>query len=127
MRRPPRRLMHYTSLTLHDGTVLSAWPIRKPPPSVLKRQCIPVDPEGVLHEYARAGKEISDVNNNERWRPQTVLAMNLNVRRALRDIVLPELAEALEKMQSLQGQLDRIEALLNSNPSPIRHEASSTV
>jgi len=105
--------MHYTSLTLHDGTVLSAWPIRKPVPSVFKRECIPADPEGVLHEYARAGKEISDVNNTERWRPQTVLAMNLNVRRALRDIVLPGLTEALERVQSLEAQLNRIEALLN--------------
>jgi hypothetical protein len=67
----------------------------------------------------RAGKEIPDVTNNDRWRPETVIAMNRNTRRALRELILSCLAETLEKVQSLQGQLDRIEALLNPEPGRV--------
>jgi hypothetical protein len=114
--------MHYTSLGLHDGTVLSAWPIRKPPRRVFKRECSPIDPEGVVKEHTRTGEEISSVDNTERWRPQTVIAINLNVRRALRELVLPRLAETLGKVESLKGQLDRIEALLSSERNRVGQE-----
>lgn len=112
MGRIRRRPMHYTTFTLHDGTVLAAFPIRKPIQKVLKRDGRSVDPDGVVVEHTGAGREISDVQNENRVRSQNIIAVNLNARRALRDLVLPSLAETLAEVQALREQVQRIESLL---------------
>lgn len=99
MGRIRRRPMHYTTFTLHDGTVLAAFPIRKPIQKVLKRDGRRVDPDGVVIEHTGAGKELSDVRNENRVRSQNIIAVNLNARRALRELVLPPLAETLAEVQ----------------------------
>ena len=108
--------MHFYTHVLHDGTVLAAFPIRKPSKRGFHPGRVRNDPDGVACEYADGGKNLSDVHNDTRTRFQDIIATNLNTRRAIRDLVLPCLAEALERVQRLQGQLDRIEAALNSEP-----------
>ena len=112
MRRARRRPIHYTTITLHDGTVLSARPIRKPPDRTLKREGLSIDPDGVTIEYATAGMELSDVTNEARFRSLKVIAIYLNGRRALRELVLPPIAESRKEIQAMREQLERIEGLL---------------
>lgn len=104
--------MHYTAITLHDGTILAAFPIRKPAQRVLKRDGRRIDPDGVTIEHPGGGKELSDVRNETRDRSQNIIAVNLNVRRALRELVQPPIAETRKEVRALREQLERIESLL---------------
>ena len=112
MRKERRRPMYFTVHRLHDGTVLVARPIRKPSKQELTQTNLRIDPDGVAREFAGSGRELSDVNNDTRTRFQEIIATNLNTRRAIRDLLLPQLAETLEEVQSLHARLDRLEALL---------------
>ncbi len=114
MRKPGRRPMHYRAHTLHDGTVTAAVPIRKPP----KRKRCRVDPEGVAIEYADSGKNLSDVNYEDRTRFQDIIAVNLNTRRAIRELVLPRVTELQKDLQALRERLERIEGLLVERQAP---------
>lgn len=109
-----QRAIHYNVFVLPDGTVLSAFPVRKPSPVVLKRDRLRIDSDGVTREYSIPGKELSDVHNENRTRLQDVVATRLNTRRALRELVLPELKAMQNDIRSLRTQLDRIEELLRS-------------
>ena len=118
--------MYFCAHALHDGTVVAAYPIRKPSPQELRDRRIPIDPEGVAREFAHVWKDIS-VDNQTRTRFQSVIATDLNTRRALRELVLPALDEALEKIQALQSQLDRMEAMLISGTGRAVPEAIERV
>lgn len=108
MRRQRRRKLHYTASTLHDGTILAAYPIRKPTPHVIKRDRLRIDEDGVAVVFARAGQELSDVHNETRTRFQDIIATNLNTRRAIRELVLQPLAELRREVEMLRAELERI-------------------
>lgn len=120
MTRQRRRPMYFSAHRLHDGTVLWAFPIRKPSKQELKRDHVRIDPDGVAREFADGGRNLSDVHNETRTRFQDIIATRLNTRRAIRELVLPCLAETLEEVRNLHSRLDRIEALLT------RHAQAST-
>ena len=112
MARARRRSLHYLAFTLYDGTVLGAFPIRKPSRQEFKRDKLRVDPDGVTIEHAGSGSELRDVRNEERTRFQDLIAANLNTRRAIRAMVLPELADIQLEVRAMRAQLDRIEATI---------------
>lgn len=112
MTRLRRRPMHYLASTLHDGTVLAAYPIRKPSKRAFKEDHLRVDADGVTIEHAGAGGQLSDVQNDTRTRFQDIISVNLNTRRALRAMVLPGLVDLARELQVLHAQLERIEGLL---------------
>ena len=64
--------MHYYAHCFHDGTVVAAYPIRKPIPKVIKQDRLRIDEDGVCREWAGAGKELSDVQNESRMRFQNI-------------------------------------------------------
>jgi hypothetical protein len=110
MPRERRRPIHYTVIMLRDGTVISAIPVRKPAARILKRDGDRIDPDGVIREYATAGIEYGTTCPlDERPRFLDIFATNLNTRRAIRALVLPELAGLREEVRGLRAQLDRIE------------------
>ena len=108
MRRQRRKQMHYNATSLHDGTVLAAYPIRKPMPKVIKRDNLKIDEEGVSGEWLGPGKELSNVQHENRFRFQNIIASRLNTRRAIREIILPELAAICQEIAAMRTQLDRI-------------------
>lgn len=105
MRRTRRRAMHYTAHMLHDGTVLAAYPIRKPSPHVIKRDHLRIDEDGVAFVFSGAGRELSDWHNESRMRFQDVIASNLNTRRALRDLILPPLHDLRSEVAALRAEV----------------------
>lgn len=117
MGRQRQRPMHFTVHRLHDGTVLAAYPIRKPSKQELKRERVRIDPDGVAREWADGGRNLSDVQNETRTRFQDIIATRLNTRRAIQELVLPRLDQLSEQVEGLGAQLDRIEALLAPAPS----------
>jgi len=112
MARARRRPMHYLATMLHDGTVLAAYPIRRPSRQTFKQDKLRVDPDGVTIEYAESGSQLRDVHNDTRTRFQDLIAANLNTRRAIRAMVLPALANLQSEVRALRAQLDRIEAAI---------------
>ena len=125
MRRKPRRPIYYSVMCLWDGTVLSAYPVRKPMPKTLKQNHMRIDDDGVCREFGENGAELSDVHNQTRTRFQDILANSLNTRRAIRAVLVPRL-EALEtEFKTLQTQLDRIEHAIAALPGARANEHGS--
>ena len=121
MPRERRRTVHYTVFMLRDGTVTSAMPVRKPAARTLKRDRIRVDPDGVITEYGSSGIQYSTTCPlGERPRFLDIFAVNLNTRRAIRALVLPELAGLREEVRALRSQLDRIETAIAAIAQPSR-------
>jgi len=112
--------MHFSVSALHDGTVLSAYPIRKPSKQALRQPDYRIDAEGVARESRGAGRELSDVDNETRFRFQNIIATNLNTRRAIRSLVLPALAELLTEVRAIGERLDRIEMQASNDRTPVR-------
>jgi len=104
--------MHYTATSLHDGSVLAAYPVRKPPPKTIKRDNLRIDEDGVCWEYAQAGKNLSDVSNEGRMRFQNIIATRLNTRRAIREMILPRLVKLEADVVEIHRQLGQIQTLL---------------
>ena len=112
MRRQKRRSMHYSAISLFDGTVIAAHPIRKPTPKTIKQEKLRIDEDGVYREWSDAGKELSDVHNESRMRFQNIISARLNTRRAIREIVCPYLLKLQKDIDHLCNQLDHIHQLL---------------
>ena len=124
MGRQRWRPMYFSAHTLNVGTVLAAFPIRKPSKHELKQNHARIDPDGVARVFADAGKDLSKVHNETRTRFQDIISANLNTRRAIGKLVLPYIAEVLEEVGKLREQQDRIEALLMSGHARNRaHES----
>lgn len=113
MRKKKRRQLHYDVISLYDGTVLGAYTVRKPMPRIIKRDRLVIDQDGVCAERLGAGQELSDIHNDTRARFQDIIAIRLNTRRAIRDIVAPALAEIRAEVAAVRSQLNQIERLLN--------------
>lgn len=112
MRRQQRKSLHYHAEALYDGTVIAAFPIRKPLPKVIKRDHLRIDDDGVCREWLRAGQELRDPNNETRFRFQNIIATSLNARRALREIVLPRLTALQAEIAAVRTHLGHIEQML---------------
>ena len=106
-----RRTMHYTASSLHDGTVLAAYPMRKPAPRIIKRDGLRIDADGVTIEYGGAGEELT--HHEGRFRFQDIIANSLNSRRAIRDLVLPPMAELHREITALRAEVAELKDLLS--------------
>ena len=115
MPRRRRKTVYYDAISLFDGTVMAAEPMRKPSSRVMKRDRLTVDSDGVCRELLHDGKELRDVGNENRFRFMDIISTSLNTRRALREIVLPALEFLREDIAALQSQLDRIERAFDRN------------
>lgn len=123
MRRNRRRSIHYSVSSLHDGTVLAAFPIRKPSDRIMKRDHRRMDADHVCVEYPGAGKELSDVRYENRTRFQDIIATALNTKRILRELILPEIHALSSEIAAIRAKLDHMERLAEKSArdqSPIK-------
>lgn len=109
MPRRKRKPIHYFVSCLHDGTVLAAFPVRKPTPHVLKRDRDFIDSDGVCRESPTAGANLRDARNETRTRFQDIIATSLNSRRVLRELILPVLGAMRAEMSEIRKAIGRIE------------------
>jgi hypothetical protein len=111
--------MHYSAHCLHDGTVIAAYPVRKPTPKTIKQEKLRIDEDGVCREWAGSGKELSDVKNENRTRFQDIIATRLNTRRAIREMVCPYLFKLQKDMDHVRNQLDHIQRSLKGQSNVV--------
>lgn len=123
MPRPRKRAQHYSVSSLHDGTVLAAYPMRKPAPRIMKRDGLRADADGVTRELARAGRELSDSTYEGRFRFQDIIANRLNTRRAIRELVIAPLAELHAEVTALRAEIALLRRALAEHGTTERGKA----
>jgi hypothetical protein len=101
---PKNKKVHYEVFALRDGTILAAGPGRKIPTCRVYPE--PEDEDGVCRWHTEL-----DFDSLKSWKtnPMGVLAVVLNVRKAIRAQVEPRLELLQQQMATLREQLDRIE------------------
>lgn len=112
-RKKRRRPVHYEVFSLHDGAVTSCFPKRKPSTKKIKQDGIHIDADFVCTEYYYGPTDPRGWDLDQRVRIANLLANRMNMRRTVRDLVLPELAALSQRVESLQQQLTRIENTLS--------------
>lgn len=112
MRRPRRRLKHYTVISLSDGTILAAYPSRKPNPRIMKRDGMTVDADGVVSEVVYPGSDLSDPSNEKRTRFQDVITNRLNARRAVRELAVEPIDALRRDISGLREEVRCLAAAL---------------
>lgn len=105
--------MYYTAICLNDGTILAAYPVRKPVPKIIKRDKLKIDEEGVCHEQTGAGKELSDAHNESRFRFQDIISTRLNMKRLIREMIFPYLIKLQKDITEVHNKLDQIQKLMS--------------
>ena len=113
MRHPKRRPIHYSAICLYDGTVIAAYPVRKPTPKIIKRDKLKIDEDGICRGWMESGKVLSDSKNENRFRFHDIISNRLNTRRTIREMVLPQISKLQEDMDGLRTQLGEIQQLLS--------------
>ncbi len=107
-RKQRRRPVHYHVTSFRDGAVMACLPVRKPSPKRIKEDGIRVDPDLVTDEGYYAVSQFPGWPEEIRIRNCDLLANRMNVRRAIRDLVIPELAKIESAMLKLNERLDRL-------------------
>jgi len=105
-----RRPFHFTSFSLPGGVSYAASPIRKPYTRKGKKALFTQDdPDLVSQEFESSLDEYEAYPAEAKQRFLPVLANRINTRRALRELVLPEIAALADTLQRIERRLDAIE------------------
>jgi len=83
---------------------------------MIKRDKLKIDEDGVFREWPFLEKDLSDLRNESRIQLQSIIATRLNTRRAIREIVSPQLLKLQEDIENIHNQLNEIKELLEGPP-----------
>ncbi|QDT05333.1 hypothetical protein K227x_37330 [Rubripirellula lacrimiformis] len=108
-RKPRRRMVHWVTFGFNDGSVIACAPERKLSSKRIKEERIYVCPDGVQREYMHKPNELCTWSLEQRIRSCDILSNRLNTRRAIRELVLPEIAALADTLQRIEKRLDAIE------------------
>lgn len=103
-RKPKRRMVCSFTYGFHDGSVIACGPETKPSERKIKEEGIYICPDGVMREhYYSPSTWPVGTSDKERRNISLTLANRINTRRAIRELVLPEL-EAIQKSLEILHQ-----------------------
>ncbi|RIK76946.1 MAG: hypothetical protein DCC67_13270 [Planctomycetota bacterium] len=111
-RKVRRRPVHYVTTNYHDGAVVACHPDRKPSDRKLKEDGLRIDDDLVFREFTYGSGEFAQWEVDFRIRVSDLLANRMNMRRTVRELVLPELANIQAALADLGDRLARIESAL---------------
>jgi hypothetical protein len=114
MRRKRRRPVYYSASSMNDGTVLAAHPIRKPADRIMKRDGDRLDADGVCQEFVGSRTNSFRFDDPGRFRFFDLMANRLNTRRAIRELVQPQLESLHAEVADLKAQVQELVTLLSS-------------
>jgi len=86
--------------------VLTAVPKRKPYAETVK------DEDSICHGVVTSGKQYSDPTYEDRFRFLDIIVNRLNTRRAIREIVSPQIAKLQKDVDKVLKELEEIKELL---------------
>ena len=104
-----RRMVYSNAFCMHDGSVFACGPERKPTANRIKQEGIFIDDDGVFKEALYDPTSWKSWSDDQREKLVTILANRLNTRRAIRELILPELAAIQATLADIQKRLDRTE------------------
>ncbi len=108
-----KKPVYYHVFVAEDGTILDVRQTYKPRKSSMRPR-IKIDEDGVHTEWTQS---LDDWNSFSDWAKgsyTTTMATRLNLRRTLRELVLPRLDGVERQLASIQEKLDRIENSRNA-------------
>ncbi len=108
-RKPRRRMVHWVTSGFNDGSVTGCHSELKVSEKRAKEEGIYICPDGVQREYTYKPSEFRGWKVEQRVRVSDILSNRLNTRRAIRELILPELVAIAETLQRIEDRLDRIE------------------
>jgi hypothetical protein len=117
-RKARRRPVPYVAHGFPDGAVIACCPTRKPSNRKVKEDGMHIDEDLVLREYNYTANDFGPWEDSQRIRTADLLANRLNMRRTVRELVLPALSRVEETLLAMHEQMQCIEqtlALLQSH------------
>ena len=96
--------MHYFTSGFRDGSVISAGPLRRPSARKIKKGI-----DGVCCESFHSTDYWTTWELEQRAKAVTILVHRINTRRAIRELVLPALAEIRMRLIEATTCLERLE------------------
>lgn len=110
-----RSTVHYVTFCYRDGATVACLAERKPSERVLKDRGERVDSDFVFRENAVELDESYEWTPDYRGRASDILSNRINMRRAIRELVLPELSLIQESLAKIDQRLDKIEGQQNNS------------
>lgn len=115
-RKSKRRMVYGVTFGFHDGSVLAFGPERKPSAKRIKEDGIHICPDGVFREYFYGPTYWHTFDDDARKELTRTLANRINTRRAIRELVLPELDAIKESLEKLHERISLVEKqILNAS------------
>lgn len=108
-RRPRRRKGYAITFGFTDGSVVACGPERKPSKKRIAQDGIHICPDGVFREYHYSPTYWHTFKDEERHEICVTLANRLNTRRAIRELVLPELNAIRLSLDAMLKRIDKLE------------------
>lgn len=102
-------MVYSVTFAFSDGSVFGCGPERKPATRRIKEEGIRIDEDGVFREYLYSADGMRSWTAEQREKASTILANRLNTRRAIRELVVPELAELKAMLLDVQERLGQAE------------------
>ena len=113
MRRQRRKPVYYAVTGLNDGTVMAAYPVRKPAARIMKRDGQKLDADNVCREFMGNYVGAFKLDDPGRLRFFDIFANRLNARRAMRELILPEIQAVREEIAALRDEIRHLAATLS--------------
>jgi hypothetical protein len=111
-RRKPRRPVHYVVFAYRDGAVVGCHPERKPSARKLKEDGLKIDDDLVFWEISYGAGDFAAWELDQRVRTADLLSNRMNMRRTVRELIMPQLTSIEATLADVAKRLARVEAAL---------------
>jgi hypothetical protein len=108
-KKPRRRDVYSVAFVFPDGSAFGCAPQRKPSDKRLKEDNAYIDEDLVFREYKYRPDDWVTWPDDHRRELSQIMAILLNTRRAIRELVLPELEGIKATLADIQKRLEHIE------------------
>jgi hypothetical protein len=108
-KKPRRRDVYSIAFVFPDGSAFSCGPERKPSDRKIKEDGLYIDEDLVFKEHKYGADEWGSWPEDRRRELGQIMAIRLNTRRAIRELVLPKLEAIENSLSRIESRLDRID------------------
>ncbi|TWT84751.1 hypothetical protein CA13_62310 [Planctomycetes bacterium CA13] len=108
-KKPRRRRIYYSAFTYSDGAAVSCVPWPQPTAKQIKDRDMYVDEDFLCREHRYKASDFVSLEPELAPRYSDILTNRLNTRRAIRELVLPEIAALAATLQRIEKRLEAIE------------------